>query len=71
MKYKHVGALTRQINVPQLNPLLARYLNLSEDLIHRCRIRVWKSLELKVELMPWQAFQVEIIQRVWCTVNEA
>ena len=46
--YKDVGALTRQINVPQLKALLARYLNLSEDVIHRCRIRVWKSLELKV-----------------------
>ena len=70
-KYKDVGALPRQINVPQQKALLARYLNLSEDVIHRCRIRVWKSLELKVELMPWQEYQVETIQRVRCTVNEA
>ena len=39
-KYKDVGALTRQINVPQLKALLDWYLNLSEDVIHRCRIRV-------------------------------
>ena len=37
-KYKDVGALTRQINVPQLNALLAQYLNLYEDVIHHCRI---------------------------------
>ena len=51
-KYKDVGTLTRQIYGLQLKALLARYLNLSEDVIHRCCIRVWKSLELKVELMP-------------------
>ena len=33
-KYKDVGALIRQINVPQLKALLARYLNLSEDVIN-------------------------------------
>ena len=38
MKDKDVCALTRQINVPQVEALLALYLNLSEDVIHRCRI---------------------------------
>ena len=70
-RYRDVTSLSEQINVPQLQTLLARYLNLSEGVIHHCRIRVWKSLELKAELMPWQEYQVETIQRIQCTVNEA
>ena len=70
-KYKDVNALSTQINVPQLQALLARYLNLCQDNIHHCRIRVWKSLAVKAELMPWQEYQVETIQRIRCTVNEA
>ena len=70
-RYRDVDALSRQIEVPQLQALLARYLNISEDVIHHCRIRVWKSVEVKAELMPWQEYQVETIQRIRCTVNEA
>ena len=37
-KYRDVIALLRQIKVPQLQTLLARHLNLSEGVVHRCRI---------------------------------
>jgi len=70
-KYRDVNALSRQIKVPQLQALLARHLNLSEGVVHHCRIRVWKSLEVEAELMPWQEYQVETLQRIRCTVNEA
>ena len=70
-RYRNVGDLSRQIEVPQLKTLLTGYLNLNEDVIRHCRIRVWKSLEIKAELMPWQEYQVETIQRIRCTVKEA
>ena len=70
-RYKDVATLSRQIDVPQLQTLLARYLNLDEGVVYDCCIRVWKSLEIKVELMPWQEYQVETIQRIRCTVKEA
>jgi hypothetical protein len=70
-KYRDVAALSEQIEVPQLQALLAGYLNLDEDDVRHCRIRVWKSLEIEVELMPWQEYQVETIQRIRCTVKEA
>ena len=68
---RHYNTLLRQIEVPQLQALLARYLNISEDVIHHCRIRVWKSVEVNAELLPWQEYQVETIQRIRYTVNEA
>ena len=48
-KYRDVAALSRQIQVPQLKALLAGYLNLHEDEVHHCRIRVRKSLDVRVE----------------------
>ena len=70
-KYRNVAALSGQIGVSELKALLAGYLNLSEDVVDHCRIRVRKSLDVKVELMPWQEYQVETIQRIRCTVKEA
>ena len=37
-KYKDVVAVSGQIRVPQLQALLAGYLNLDEDNVHHCRI---------------------------------
>ena len=70
-KYIDVKAVSSQIKVPQLQTLLARYLNLFEDVIHHCRMRVWKSLEVEAALMPWQEYQMETIQRIQCMANEA
>ena len=50
-RYRDITSLSEQIEVPQLQTLFTRYLNL-EDIVHRCHIRVWKSLDIKVELMP-------------------
>ena len=69
-RHRDITSLSEQIEVPQLQTLLARYLNL-KDIVHRCHIRVWKSLDVKVELIPWQEYQVESIQRIRCTVKEA
>ena len=69
-RYRDITSLSEQIEVPQLQTLLGRYLNL-EGIVHRCHIQVWKSLDIKVELMPSQEYQVESIQRIQCTVKEA
>ena len=52
-KYKDVVSLSMQIEVLQLQALLAGYLNLHEGAIYLCHIGVWKSLEIKIELIPW------------------
>ena len=43
-RYKHVATLSSQIDVLQLQTLLARYLKLDEGVVYDCCIRVWKSL---------------------------
>ena len=68
-RYRDITSLSKQIKVPYLQTLLARYLNL-EDIVHRCQNRMWKSLDMKVELMPLQEYQVELIQRIRCMVKE-
>lgn len=56
--------------MPQLHTLFARSLNLDEGVLHDCCIRVWKSLEINVELIPCQEYSVETIQRIRYTVKE-
>ena len=70
-KNRNVAALSGQIGVSELKALLAGYLNLSEDVVNHCRIQVWKSLNVKVELIPCQEYQLETIQRIRYTVKEA
>ena len=70
-KYRDVVALFEQIEVPRLKAPHAGYLKLEEDIVYHCHLPLWKSLDMRAELMPWQEYQVEIIQRIWCTVKEA
>ena len=37
-RYKHVSTLSKQIDVQQLQALLARYMNLDKNVVNYCRI---------------------------------
>ena len=69
-KYKDVTTLSRQIQIPQLKALPARYQNLHINKVHHCHNQVRKSLDVRVKLIPWQEYQVETIQRIRCTIKK-
>ena len=63
-KYKDVVSLSMQIEVLQLQAFLIRYLNLHSGAVYFYRIGVWKSLEIKIELIPWQEYQAVTLQKI-------
>ena len=56
--HRDILSVLEQIEVPQLKALLAGYLNLEEDVVHHCHLRVRKSMEVRAELMRGREYQV-------------
>lgn len=63
-KYRDGIALSQQIEVPQLKAFLSAYLNHKEDVVSNCHFQTRKSMEVRVELMTCQEFQVETIKGI-------